>query len=75
MNRISHHRLRVPINQRQFAFFLGIKPSTLANYENGVRKPSIDIGWKIVEGFKLKGLDVTFESVFPNPKEDLELAS
>lgn len=75
MNRIKEIRHEIPVSQRQFAFFVGMTPSALANYENGLRKPSIDIGWHIVQGFKNKGQDVSFEDVFPNTAKEKDLAA
>lgn len=73
-NNIKKLRLTVPIGQRQFAIKMGVKPSTLANYENGLRGVNVDNAWNIVNQMRAIGLNVEFKDVFPNPTEQEKAA-
>lgn len=68
-NNIKNLRLTVPVGQRQFALRMGVKPSTLANYENGLRGVTVANAWNIVNQLNAIGLNVEFKDVFPNPAE------
>ena len=65
MNRIKHYRGVADISQSELAKALGYKQSAISNYENCSRAPSVHDAKRIIEFFRSKGLDISFDDVFP----------
>ncbi|WP_273859390.1 helix-turn-helix transcriptional regulator [Photobacterium sp. GSS17] len=70
MNRISDFRNKVKVSQAGLAKVVGVTPSTIGNYESGIRNINIEMCWKIVKALNALGVVCTFEEVFPNPQLD-----
>lgn len=69
MNNISLFRNQAGISQSKLSEMVGVIPSTIGNYESGIRAVNIHMGWKIVNAFKKLGIKCQFTDVFPNPTE------
>ncbi len=67
MNNISFFRNQAKISQSKLSKMVGVTPSTIGNYESGIRAVNINMGWKIVNAFHALGLKCQFTQVFPNP--------
>ncbi|NRF28267.1 helix-turn-helix domain-containing protein [Vibrio coralliilyticus] len=67
MNNISFFRNKAKISQSKLSELVGVTPSTIGNYESGIRVVNINMGWKIVNAFQALGLKCQFTQVFPNP--------
>lgn len=64
MNRIKEHRQKAGMTQQELATELSCEQSTISNYENG-RTPDLAVCRSIVAVFKVRGLDVVLDDVFP----------
>ena len=69
MNNISLFRNQAGISQSKLSEMVGVIPSTIGNYESGIRAVNIHMGWKIVNAFEKLGVTCNFIDVFPNPTE------
>jgi len=58
-------RLDLQFNQKELADILGMKQSTLSNYETGKRNPSLKVCYKIIKIAKLKGIIISIEDLRP----------
>ncbi|MDW6016752.1 helix-turn-helix transcriptional regulator [Vibrio plantisponsor] len=67
MNNISLFRSQAGISQSKLGELVGVIPSTIGNYESGIRAVNINMGWKIVNAFTALGIQCQFTEVFPNP--------
>lgn len=67
MNNISLFRNQAKISQSKLSQMVGVTPSTIGNYESGIRAINISMGWKIVNAFSALGIKCQFTEVFPNP--------
>ncbi|UTV28969.1 helix-turn-helix transcriptional regulator [Photobacterium atrarenae] len=70
MNRISDFRDKAKVSQAGLAKVVGVTPSTIGNYESGIRNIKLKMCWKIVKALNALGANCTFEEVFPNPQHD-----
>ncbi|MFV0576019.1 MAG: helix-turn-helix transcriptional regulator [Vibrio sp.] len=68
MNRIKQYRNTIGVNQKTIGDLVGVDQSSINRYETGERKPSIEMGWKIVKVFNCLGCNCSFNDVFPDPK-------
>ncbi|MBL4265723.1 helix-turn-helix transcriptional regulator [Vibrio fluvialis] len=75
MNNISLFRSQAGISQSKLGELVGVIPSTIGNYESGIRSVNINMGWKIVNAFSALGIKCQFTEVFPNPsgQEDTKI--
>lgn len=67
MNKISVYRNKAKISQAVLAKAIGVMPSTIGNYESGIRNINVDMCWKIVKALNLLGVECSFNDVFPDP--------
>ncbi|NAW61082.1 helix-turn-helix domain-containing protein [Vibrio sp. V31_P5A7T61] len=67
MNKISLFRSQAGISQSKLGELVGVIPSTIGNYESGIRAVNINMGWKIVNAFAALGIKCQFTEVFPDP--------
>lgn len=58
-------RLKLGMTRKEFAQALKLTQMSVSNYENNIRYPAINIGYKIINLAKRKGLNVTLENVYP----------
>ncbi|POY47696.1 helix-turn-helix transcriptional regulator [Avibacterium paragallinarum] len=65
MNNISKFRNQIGLTQAQLAEHLGWSQPRIANYETGVRKPSLFVAREIVAGLNRLGCKVSLDDVFP----------
>ena len=65
MNRMAEIRKQLGITQAQLAARIGWKQPRIANYEVGIRLPSLRVAQKIVKALKSFGAKVRLEDVFP----------
>jgi putative transcriptional regulator len=68
MNKISHYRSKANVSQAKLARLIGIKPSTIGNYESGIRNINLEMCWRIVTALNRLGIECSIEDVFPDPK-------
>jgi putative transcriptional regulator len=73
MNRISKYRNQANISQAKLAMAVGVFPSTIGNYEAGIRRINIDMCWKIVNALNALGVGCSISEVFPNPNRNTEI--
>lgn len=66
MNNISQIRGQLGITQRQLAQHIGWGQPRIANYETGLRAPSLVVAQKIVQALNSLGAKVCIEDVFPS---------
>ncbi len=71
MNKISEYRNKAKVSQAGLAKTIGVTPSTIGNYEAGIRNINVEMCWKIVKALNQHGAECTFEHVFPDPKGDI----
>ena len=64
-NQIKSYRQKIGLTQSQFADAMGVGQPTVSNYENGGRTVDIDGARVLVRTFKLFGLSLTLEDLFP----------
>lgn len=72
MNKISEYRNKAKVSQAGLAKTIGVTPSTIGNYEAGIRNINVEMCWKIVKALNQLGAECTFGDVFPDPQEDCE---
>ncbi len=72
MNKLSTYRKKAGISQARLALLIGVRASTVGNYELEIRSISLEMCWKIVKAFNELGVSCSIEDVFPYP--DFELA-
>ncbi|HHF6990512.1 TPA: helix-turn-helix transcriptional regulator [Haemophilus influenzae] len=65
MNNLSQIRGQLGITQRQLANHIGWSQPRIANYETGLRSPSLSVAQKIVQALNTLGSKVCIEDVFP----------
>lgn len=65
MNNISQIRGQLGITQRELAHHIGWGQPRIANYETGLREPSLGVAQKIVQALNALGAQVSIEDVFP----------
>lgn len=70
MNRISEYRNKAKISQAKLANAVGVIPSTIGNYESGIRNINVDMCWKIVKALNALGSHCVFDEVFPEPQNE-----
>ncbi|MEI8598890.1 helix-turn-helix transcriptional regulator [Vibrio sp. M60_M31a] len=46
---------------------VGVTPSTIGNYESGIRAINISMGWKIVNAFSALGIKCCSQKYFQIP--------
>ncbi|CAM3692945.1 antitoxin HipB [Vibrio aerogenes CECT 7868] len=68
MNKIAKYRRQAKVSQAILAKAVGVMPSTIGNYESGIRNISLTMCWKIVGAFKRWGIYCSLEDVFPEPQ-------
>lgn len=56
-------RRKLGLTQQQLAFILDASQQAVANYENGVRKPSIEFSCKLIKFAQERGLKVHLEDI------------
>ena len=66
MNNISQIRGQLGITQRELAHHIGWGQPRIANYETGLRAPSLLVAQKIVQALNSLGAKVCIEDVFPS---------
>ncbi len=71
MNRISEYRNKAKVSQASLARAVGVMPSTIGNYESGIRNINVEMCWKIVKALNLLGVQCSFDSVFPDPQNEV----
>jgi putative transcriptional regulator len=69
VNRIKELRESLNLKTIDLAKALGCGHSRISNYESGERSPTTKYSHFIVRTFNNLGLDVSFEDVFPPPKD------
>ncbi|AHG75407.1 Cro repressor protein [Mannheimia varigena USDA-ARS-USMARC-1296] len=69
MNKIADFRKELNVTQAQLAEKIGWTQPRIANYETGLRTPSLQDGRKIVRALNAFGLSVSFDDVFPDDKQ------
>lgn len=57
--KLTFHRMREGLSQKEFAEKIGVAQSTVARIENGENEPSLDLAYKIAIHF-----DKTIEEMF-----------
>ena len=67
MNKISEYRNLVNVSQAKLAQEIGVTPSTIGNYESGIRNITVETCWKIVKALNRLGVKCLFTEVFPEP--------
>lgn len=70
MNKISTFRRVAGISQAQLAKAVSVTPSTIGNYEAGIRNINIDMCWRIVKALNSFGARCSFNDVFPDPDRE-----
>ena len=70
MNKISEFRNKANVSQAGLANAIGVTPSTISNYEAGIRNINVEMCWKIVQAFNQFGAKCSFGDVFPEPPSD-----
>ncbi|WGY45059.1 helix-turn-helix transcriptional regulator [Vibrio sp. ABG19] len=70
MNRISEYRNKAKVSQALLAKTVGVTPSSIGNYEAGIRNINVEMCWKIVKALNQLGAECTFGDVFPEPQSE-----
>lgn len=70
MNKISEFRNKAKVSQAGLARTVGVTPSTIGNYESGIRNINVEMCWRIVKALNKMGALCAFDEVFPSPKQD-----
>jgi putative transcriptional regulator len=68
MNKIADYRKKAKVSQAKLARLIGITPSTIGNYESGIRNINLDMCWRIVKAINQLGVNCSIEDLFPDPK-------
>ncbi len=71
MNKLATYRKKAGISQARLATMIGVRASTIGNYELGIRSISLEMCWKMIRAFNDLGITCSIEDVFPYP--DFEL--
>lgn len=53
------------MTQSELAHLLGTSQQAISNYESGIRMPSVIKARKMLEVFRGRGVDCSFEDLFP----------
>ncbi len=67
MNKLSTYRKKAGISQARLAVMIGVRASTIGNYELEIRSISLGMCWKIIKAFNELGIPCSIEDVFPSP--------
>lgn len=65
MNHLSKVRKSIGLTQSQLACLCGWKQSRIANYEIGIRKPSLNECRAIINALNKSGAKCSLDTVFP----------
>ncbi|HDR0632278.1 helix-turn-helix transcriptional regulator [Pasteurella multocida] len=65
MNKIAQIRNKLGITQSQLAEKIGWGQPRIANYEAGIRMPSLAVAQEIVKALNAFGADTSIDDVFP----------
>ncbi len=71
MNNIAKGRKQLGISQAKLAGILGWGASRIANYESGIRAPSLSDCRLIVMAFQRQGLTCSLDDLFPHFEGEL----
>lgn len=66
MNKLVNARISLDLTQKELAVATGLVQSTIAQYEMGVRVPSIKTARKVVKALNDLGGNFTFDDLFPD---------
>lgn len=66
MSNLKTIRKSINLTQRDLAADIGHTPASVGHYEAGRRSPDVDTCHLIIDALKKRGMDVTFEDIFPN---------
>lgn len=62
---IKKLRVDLDLSQKELADLIGIKQSTLSNYETGKRNPSLRICYRFIKLCKIREIYITLEELRP----------
>lgn len=68
MNNLKYFRRTINVNQKDIGDLVGVGQSTIDRYENGKRKVTVPMAWKIVQALNQLGAACSFSDVFPEPQ-------
>ena len=67
MHQIKQYREKAGLTQKELGLLVGgLRQSAIGNYENEPRNPSIEIGRAIVRALNERGVNCSFDDVFPD---------
>ena len=66
-NIIKEFRKKIKISQTLMAKQLGISGVTLCCYEKNIRRPKLEIAYRIIDLAKLHGISLTLEDIYQRP--------
>lgn len=66
MSNLKAIRKSINLTQKDLASDIGHTPASVGHYEAGRRSPDVDTCHLIIGALKKRGMDVTFEDIFPN---------
>lgn len=69
-NHFKQIRLKMRMSREDFAAALGLTYAAISHYENGLRKPRLDVCRRILDLAKARRIKVKFEDIYPR-KTDL----
>lgn len=66
MSNLKTIRKSINLTQKDLAKDIGHTPASVGHYEAGRRSPDVDTCHLIIGALKKRGMDVTFEDIFPH---------